>query len=39
MRIGEIRPFYKLQHEGQSLMRAAMMRINLWRVLIIALQA
>jgi magnesium chelatase family protein len=29
MRVGEIRQFYKLQDEGQSLMRAAMTRLNL----------
>ncbi|MEP7137198.1 MAG: hypothetical protein ABI904_19905 [Chloroflexota bacterium] len=29
MRIGEIRQFCKLQDEGQSLMRAAMMQLNL----------
>ena len=29
MRVGEIRQFCKLQDEGQSLMRAAMTRLNL----------
>jgi magnesium chelatase family protein len=29
MRVGEIRQFCKLQNEGQSLMRAAMMQLNL----------
>jgi magnesium chelatase family protein len=29
MRVGEIRPFCKLQDEGQSLMRAAMTQLNL----------
>jgi magnesium chelatase family protein len=29
MRVGEIRQFCKLQNEGQSLMRAAMTRLNL----------
>lgn len=29
MRVGEIRQFYKLQDEGQSLMRAAMSQLNL----------
>ena len=29
MRVGEIRQFYKLQDEGQHLMRAAMTQLNL----------
>ena len=29
MRVGEIRQFYKLRAEGQSLMRAAMSQMNL----------
>jgi magnesium chelatase family protein len=29
MRVGEIRQFCKLQNEGQSLMRATMMQLNL----------
>ena len=29
MRVGEIRQFYKLRDEGQSLMRAAMSQMNL----------
>ena len=29
MRIGEVRQFYSLQPEGQSLMRAAMSQLNL----------
>ena len=29
MRVEEIRPFCKLQYEGQSLMRAAMTQLNL----------
>jgi len=29
LRVGEMRPFCKLQDEGQSLMRAAMSQMNL----------